>query len=81
MEMKRVNPLGKDSSIGRMLRLLGVNRGYEVPSNSREEKSQPRSFNIKAYLSVDRRMQEIQAEKALLIWESRHDKWKAGGPV
>jgi hypothetical protein len=81
MEIKRVNPSKRGSTMGKMFRLLGISQCFKEPSSSRGEKSQARSFNIKAYLSVGRRMQEIQAEKAMLIWESRHDKWKAGGPV
>jgi hypothetical protein len=81
METKIKSPLKKGSIIGKTLRLLGMNGSFEKPSSSLQEKSQRCSINVRAYLSADRRVQEIYAEKAMLIWESRHDKWKAGGPV
>jgi len=41
-----------------------------------------KSFNHEAYISAKRRMHEIEAQKALVILESRHEKWKgAGGPL
>jgi hypothetical protein len=82
--MKEIKTLEEGSLTSKLFRTLGKIGGFGSPLPS-QKKKQPhvsvQQLNIKAYLSVGRRLQEIQAEKAMLIWESRHDKWKAGGPV
>lgn len=46
-----------------------------------EDLKQLNAFNLEAYTVAKQRMLEIQAQKAMMIFESRHDRWKAGGPV
>lgn len=42
---------------------------------------QPKNFNLQAHIIGKRRMHEIEKMKAMIIIESRHQSWKAGGPV
>ncbi len=46
-----------------------------------EDVEEPNSFNTQAYLLAKQRMHEIEGQKAMLIALSRHERWKAGGPV
>jgi len=39
------------------------------------------SFNSEAYILAIRCMHEIECQKAMVILESRHERWKAGGPL
>ena len=39
------------------------------------------SLNLQAYTLAKQRMREIESQKAMLISISRHEKWKAGGPL
>jgi len=39
------------------------------------------SLNLQAYTLAKQRMHEIESQKAILISISRHEKWKAGGPL
>ena len=83
--MKRMIPRGTPSLATKVLRLLGVNLSSEESlKDPRDDpahiSNQPVTFNVQAYLLGKRRMHEIEGDKALVIAESRHDKWKAGGP-
>ena len=46
-----------------------------------EDLRQPNSFNVQAYVIADHRKNEIESQKAMMISLSRHERWKAGGPV
>lgn len=46
-----------------------------------EDLKQPKTFNLQAHILQKRRMHEIEKMKAMIIMESRHERWKAGGPV
>lgn len=48
---------------------------------SNEDWEQTKTFNSNACLLARKRVYEIDAQKAMAILESRHDKWKAGGPL
>lgn len=50
-------------------------------TDSNEDREQTKTFSSDAYLLAKKRMQEIEAQKAMLVFESRHHNWKAGGPV
>lgn len=50
-------------------------------TDSNEDREQTKTFSSDAYLLAKKRIHEIEAQKAMLIFESRHDNWKAGGPV
>lgn len=39
------------------------------------------SLNLRAYMFAKQRINEIETQKAMSILMSRHDKWKAGGPL
>jgi len=66
-----------------VLRLLrGVGKGdFSASQFKSEELKQPKTFNVQVYLKGKRRMHEIEKMKAMIIIESRHQNWKAGGPV
>ena len=70
---------------GKVLRLLrGVAKGDFSASSytdANEDLKQSKAFNFQAYISGKRRMHEIEKMKAMIITESRHQSWKAGGPV
>ncbi len=51
------------------------------PSSYSLAGAQPRTFNTQAYLLAKQRMHEIEGQKAMLILLSRHERWKAGGPL
>jgi len=38
-------------------------------------------YSPQSYLVAKQRMYEIEVQKAMAILESRHQRWKAGGPV
>lgn len=62
-----------------------MNTGSKEPPRSHRYdpahmSNQPKAFNVQAHMLGKRRMHEIEGEKALVIAESRHDKWTAGGP-
>ncbi len=46
-----------------------------------EDLKQPKTFNLQTYTLAKRRMHEVEGEKAMLLSLSRHERWKAGGPV
>jgi len=74
-------------TIGRLklLRLIrGVRMGEmdaSVHTDSNEDQEQTKTFSSDAYDLSRKRMQEMEAHKAMAIFESRHDRWKAGGPL
>jgi len=52
-----------------------------IRTDSNEDREQTKTFSSDAYLLAKKRMHEIEAQKAMVIFESRHDRWKAGGPL
>ena len=52
-----------------------------VHTDSNEDREQAKTFSSDAYLLARKRMHEMEAHKAMVIRESRHDTWKAGGPL
>jgi len=82
MRMKGINSRKKDSTTETTLQISRTNRCGETSSIGKEEiASNIRPFGIKAYTSSKERMYEIETQKAIIISLSRHDKWKAGGPL
>ena len=69
----------------KLLRLIrGVRMGEmdaSIRTDSNEDREQTKTFSSDAYLLAKKRKHEIEARKAMAIFESRHDKWKAGGPL
>ena len=84
--MKRIIPYRKSSVAIKVLRLFGMNIRSDEPLKGHRDdpahtSDQPVTFNVQAYMLGTRRMHEIEAEKAMVILGSRHDRWKAGGPL
>lgn len=83
---KTIVPHKKVTLKGKMLRILGLDRGFEQSFSDHDEIiSKKDSFDpfcrVQAYIISNRRKHEIELQKAMAIKESRHDTWKAGGPV
>lgn len=51
------------------------------PSSCSLTGAQPRTFNLQVYILAKQRMHEIEGKKAMAILLSRHERWKAGGPL
>ncbi len=85
MAKKMFRIRGRSGLMLKVFRLLrGVGKGdFSVPSSASTHKDlrQPKSFNPQAYIIAKNRMHEIEGQKAMIIRMSRHDSWKAGGPV
>jgi len=69
----------------KMFRLIhGSGKGdFNVSSCADENEGLGHSdiYSPQSYLIVKQRMYEIEVQKAMAILESRHQRWKAGGPV
>jgi len=50
-------------------------------TDSNEDQEQTKTFSSDTYLLAKKRKHEIEIQKAMLISMSRHDTWKAGGPL
>ncbi len=68
-------------------RIVG-NKAAPTSSNIFASKNGPnqdvehtQTFNLRHYIIASQRMHEIEGQKAMLIALSRHERWKAGGPV
>ena len=74
-------------TIGRLklFRLIrGVRMGdmdASLRTDSNEDREQTKTFSSDAYVLAKKRMHEIETQKAMVILESRHCTWKAGGPL
>lgn len=50
--------------------------------NSNEDPEQTKTFSSDAYLLTKKRTHAVETQKARVIFESRHERWKgAGGPL
>lgn len=85
-----IKTLGRETRIGaqKMLKMLRAisgseTRGFGVSScgNVDEDQRQPASYNPGGYDIAERRMHEIETQKAMITMDLRHERWKAGGPV
>lgn len=52
-----------------------------IHANSTEDREQTKTLSPDAYLLAKNRNHEIEAQKAVVLFESRHDKWKSGGAL
>jgi len=74
-------------TIGRLklFRLIrGVRMGdmdASLRTDSNEDREQTKTSSSDAYVLAKKHMHEIETQKAMVILESRHDRWKAGGPL
>jgi len=68
------------TSFKKALRIVG-NESNSVPDLQFSMKGLSNtSFIPEAYILARRRMHEIETEKAMATFMSRHESWKAGGP-
>ena len=69
----------------RLFRLLRSGRMGDMDASVRtdptEDREQKKTLNSDAYVLAKTRMHEIEAQKAMVLFESRHDKWKSGGAL
>jgi len=82
IDMKRLFGTRGRLKLFRLIR--GVRMGdmdVSIRTDSNEDREQTKTFSSDAYLLAKKRMHEIEAQKAMVIFESRHDRWKAGGPL
>ncbi len=68
------------SKVFSSIRAIGM-RGLNASFDTSEDPREPKGLNLRAYIAAKQRMQEIEGQKALAISLSRHESWKAGGPV
>ena len=62
----------------------GVGKGHFNASprtDADEDLRQPNNYNLRVYECTNQRMHEIEIQKAMLVSLSRHERWKAGGPL
>jgi len=84
--MEKIVPHKKVTLKGKMLRMLGLNKGFERSLSyhdgivSKKESFDP-FFRAEGYIISNERKHEVELQKAMIIKVSRHDTWKAGGPV
>ena len=68
----------------KVLRLIrGSGNGVFDPSqsNANQDQRQSETFNVEAYRISNQRTCELETQKAFVISLSRHERWKAGGPL
>lgn len=86
IKVEKIVPHKKVTLKGKVLRILGLDRGFERSFSdhdgivSKKDSFDP-FFRVEAYIISNRRKHEVELQKAMAIKESRHDTWKAGGPV
>ena len=59
------------------IRSLGM-KDLNASLNAGEE---PIQQSVETFINTNKRKHEVETQKAMLISLSRHDVWKAGGPV
>ncbi|MDH5374429.1 MAG: hypothetical protein OEZ21_03540 [Candidatus Bathyarchaeota archaeon] len=71
----------------KLFKVLGLTRSSgerELCTSSRvytDQEPQSSSYNVQAHMLSNQRAHEIESQKAMTISLSRHEKWKAGGPL
>ncbi len=84
--MKRIFPQGKTTLKGNVLRLLSLGESLEQAYTKQHEPSTKEDsfgplFRVQASIISTRRKHEVEGQKAMAVFESRHSRWKAGGPL
>lgn len=82
--MEKIVPHKKVPLKENVLRLLRLDRGFEGAFSNHDgivpkKKSFDPFFRVEAYIISNRRKHELEAMKGMMVKESRHDRWKAGG--
>jgi len=49
--------------------------------DTNQETRHPRAHNVRAISLSSQHVHEVETQKAMLVSLTRHDKWKAGGPL
>jgi hypothetical protein len=85
METKMKKRLAEMDSLYKLVvnsfkRALGTSHEASV-DRSGQDVGDVEPVSPRAYLLANRRLQEIETQKARVLAQSRHDKWKAGGSV
>jgi len=52
-----------------------------VLADSNEDREQTKTLSPDAYLLAKKRNHEIETLKAMVVFQSRHERWRAGGPL
>jgi len=66
----------------RLIRGIGMgDLDASLHTESNEDGEQKKTFNSDAYVLAKKRIHAIEAQKAMVMFESRHDKWKSGGAL
>ena len=85
MERKMFGPGGRfGSPKQRVLKMFRMIRGSESVSSYTDangEQGQLNTYNPLAHKTAQKRMHEVETIKAMMIAQSRHERWKAGGPL
>jgi len=55
--------------------------GASPRKDSDEDPEQTKTFSSDAYLLTKKRLHAVETQKAMVIFELRHERWKAGGPL
>lgn len=72
---------GSAKEVLKVFRLIHRREDFPASSGvSYPDLERPKTFNVQIHIEGIQRMHEIEAQKAMAISLSRHDKWKAGGP-
>ena len=50
-------------------------------TESNKDQEQTKTFSADAHVLARNRMYEVETLKAMAVFQSRHERWKAGGPL
>ena len=50
-------------------------------TESGEDRDQTKAFSPTGHVLAENRIHEVETLKAMAVLQSRHDHWKAGGPL
>jgi len=87
MKWKMVGPRKDSSPRKAALKVLRLVRGStnEGPclssTGAHQDQRCSETFNTEAYIISNQRMHELETQKAFVTSLSRHERWKAGGPL
>jgi len=83
MSWKTFEIRGVFRSVFKALKLFRGNEDVNASSctDLNENPRQPETLNSDAYILSNQRMHELETQKAFVTSLSRHDRWKAGGPL
>jgi hypothetical protein len=69
----------------KLFRLIrGIRMGdvdASLHTESGEDREQTKTFSSGGHVLAENRMHEVETLKAMVVLQSRHECWKAGGPL